>query len=267
MKKLIIAIISMCSCVLVSAQEFSMKLYFEAANGEKDTLIIGYSENATVGVDYGTPISPDRFQAFIIGPHWDGNSEFHSKKQIIKNVIYNRAIDIIVPFESLPLTIRWDKTLFNDLDREYSVITDWIRGGWFDATAWHHILEDMKDVDSIVFPVPSEYNFSQMRDYGYRYIKDDNQVVEFYLIHVGFINREEMDCMRFGICLRSSINDIEFADEITQIEVYSISGKKMLHLRGKDIKSNKIQNLPNGIYIVVSESKNHKRTYSKIIKN
>lgn len=33
------------------AQEFSIWLYFEAANGEKDSLEIGYDPNATYGVD------------------------------------------------------------------------------------------------------------------------------------------------------------------------------------------------------------------------
>jgi hypothetical protein len=77
MKRIITILGYVCFCIPFFAQEFSTKFYFETAQGEKVSLEIGYDPTATNGIDvmfdeidYGSPISPDKFQVFMLKP-WD----------------------------------------------------------------------------------------------------------------------------------------------------------------------------------------------------
>jgi hypothetical protein len=55
---------------------------------------------------------------------------------------------VIMPFDSLPVTLKWDKHEYENTDRNYSLITDWTIGGWFDAGS-HSFLTFLKDTSTI----------------------------------------------------------------------------------------------------------------------
>lgn len=135
------------------SQDFSTKFYIENKSGRKDSIELGYASDATFGIDskYNEtaiehPLAASNKNVLIgvinettsyIGELIRNNTlNTYTKKQIVElNNLYieTSAIPILVPTDSLPLTISWNKTLFNDSKRDYSLITDWRLGGWFDA--------------------------------------------------------------------------------------------------------------------------------------
>jgi len=282
MKRTMYVLIMLQTCsIMLFAQEFSTKLYFEAANGEKDTLEIGYDANATAGVDeifgevdYGTPpINLDKFQVFVIEDDWSRQgqpSSFYLKKQIVKKAEWQKTLSIIIPLDYFPVTVTWDNTLFNDKEREYSVFTDWSPGCWWDvACTCLGMVQDMRENNSVVLPETLLCKF----DYdGFLYTLTERDATKnYFLAYVGFLTCEERHpCEIYPLCFckTNSINNIEIdTDEIIQVSVYSVSGKKLLCFKGEEIENNNIQSLPNGVYIIVSENKNHEKNYSKLIKN
>jgi hypothetical protein len=107
-------------------EEFSFRLYFEDSLGNKDTIIVGYDENATNGIDtnfgeVNIAASPwnNSFEVrtgngFMGETDWPINntfSDFQSKKQIkFKDCLVGQryGIPIIVKINTPPLEISWD---------------------------------------------------------------------------------------------------------------------------------------------------------------
>lgn len=152
MKKLSLVLFSLI-WHLSFAQSFSFELYFEDANGAKDTLEFGYDPSATDSIDptfqeiniIAQPWS-GQFEARIIvltNPYAFGGEEYatvaeagHLKKQIKMEDCLDQSVHIsMIQMKNAvyPVTITWDHTLFNDLCRSNSIITDWHPGVWFDA--------------------------------------------------------------------------------------------------------------------------------------
>lgn len=167
-------------------KSFSTKLYLENVKGEKDSLEIGYDSLATKGLDVSfgeigipSPIDKTKFQAFFLSS--DQGVPIFSKKQIVNNYtgwVEQGAIPIVFPYESLPVTISWDKSLFTNGDRDYSIITDWFLGGWFDATAgWSAKLEQLKWYDSIQFTAGNTTaELLAMKQHGYVYWDNGTEI-------------------------------------------------------------------------------------------
>jgi len=169
------------------AQEFSTKFYITNDVGMKDSLVIGYSATATFGVDveYGetalvSPISNNAPGSFILID--DGGEKF-SKVQIVPNStgwVKNNAIAIVVPYESLPVKVSWDKSLFENAERNYSLITDWTLGGWFDAGTYT-FKENLRDASEI-----------EIKDVEANFVFNDNTnnhlMYRFYIAFADFSN-------------------------------------------------------------------------------
>jgi hypothetical protein len=279
MKKInLLLFISPC-CISLFAQEFSTKFYFETAQGEKDTLEIGYDPAATHSVDavfgevdYGSPVSPDKFQAFVVG--YEGRyfyplSHFYLKKQIIRGE--SDAVPIIVPYDVLPVTIMWDKSQFEDPKRIYSVITDWTRGSWFDA-GYCTFKEYLKDVDSVVILDPLN-----TIDYGvedFEYIDEGNKILYrlFFVAigdNIGMTIPDIISDSQINI-FPNPVDDICFIkkaspEEIRQVQVFSVSGSKMMEIKG-NVSSIDCSNLPKGTYILTIETSESKKVNYKLIK-
>ena len=162
MKKNLLFLITLFFCVYLNAQEFSTKLYFEDNNDRKDTLTVGMDGVATYGIDeiYGESnfafLPNDKFEVYFIDTRWsyelEKESKFYLKKQIVPPTngwIESGAIGIVIPINSLPVTISWDNSKFINNNVDYSIITDWILGGWFDAGT-SSFKKYMKDTSSIV---------------------------------------------------------------------------------------------------------------------
>lgn len=179
---------------------FSTRLYFEDSQGNKDTLIIGYSTSATMGVDeefaeviIGSPFTSTGFGAFIVNQDWEHDQEvFFLKKQIVgieQNYVANSAIPIIFSFESLPVTISWDQQVFSDASREFSLITDWPPFCWFDVgIGWNIVFARMKDQNQITIPKVNDPELlNLMKHHGFSYSSDGVQH-HFKTIYVAFGN-------------------------------------------------------------------------------
>lgn len=112
-------------------EEFSFELYFEDAMGNKDTLVLGYDDNATDSIDASFG------EVNISSQPWDGIFEvkamsrnsfhnltqqeetlsncFQTKHQIAKKRCdYNFPISLVLKAENMPIQIYWDSSLFNN---------------------------------------------------------------------------------------------------------------------------------------------------------
>jgi len=103
------------------------------------------------------------------------------------------AIPIIFPFESLPVTISWDKSLFTNFDRDFSIITDWFLGGWFDASAgWSAKLEQLKWYDSIQFTAGNtSAELLAMKQHSYIY-SDNGTQIPMRTVYLAFAEKKNL---------------------------------------------------------------------------
>lgn len=187
-----------CDDIALSQPPFSTQLYLEDYQGNKDTLTVGYNAMATKGVDtflgevdFGSPLQGSGFQAYIINQEWDAApGDYYLKKQLVNidvDYVSLAAIQIIFPYESLPVTISWDNTLFEDPLRDFSLITDWPSLMWFDVGAgWDIRFAKMKEKNQIVFPkLEDPQSVEKMKQYGFEYESDGNRY-PFKTIHMAF---------------------------------------------------------------------------------
>jgi hypothetical protein len=163
-------------------EEFSFQLYFEDAAGNRDTLTLGYDDNATNGLDatFG--------ETNIIVQPWDSVFEvritdeferrsplgstltgtYHLKKQIVKDecnsAIYwwNDILSIDIKCSNFPILVSWDSTQFNPNCLKGTVYTSSVPGGWFDTGGFKVNVSELgsyqinKNYDSI--PSQNEMN-------------------------------------------------------------------------------------------------------------
>ncbi|MCC8146649.1 MAG: T9SS type A sorting domain-containing protein [Bacteroidales bacterium] len=283
MKKTITFLIITALCMPVFAQQFSFQLYFESAQGEKDTLVLGYDPLATQSidetfgeVDYKTPRSPDKFQAFIIhrfyySTNW--GEEFYLKKQIVpvtEGHMESHAIPIILPYESLPVKVNWEKSLFDYPERDHSLITDWAVDLWFDS-GYCTFKEYLKDSDTLIIGEPYE-GMSKIE----HTFSDEEGSITFRTFYVAF-GKEEND----GVSIHhpsadlaittypNPVQDVFFINnssgkQIKQTRLFSYEGKKVKTVDG-NIDSVDCSELPSGIYILQIETTDGIQ-YHKLIK-
>jgi len=204
-RNLITALIIQCCCIAVIAQKFSTKLYFLNKTGEKDTIEVGYDINATSGVDaefgevsYSTPLDSMKFKTFILTSGQESPSFL--KKQIIglnAGWIELGAMKIVFPYESLPVTISWDKEMFIDSERNFSLITDWPIGGWFDASGgWNHKKIYLKDSSSVQFNTATNSDeLVAMKQFGYTFTNEGNQV-PLRTIYLAFASKDNISSLQ-----------------------------------------------------------------------
>lgn len=274
MKKIIIlSLILQSLCCYLSSQQFSTKLYLQGINNGKDTLEVGYDPNATKGIDvnfgeinYSNPFTHNKFSAFIVDPSIIHQSSFFLKKQILNTYsgwVESNALGIIVPYDSLPVTVSWEKSLFENTERDYSLITDWTMGGWFDAGSYT-FKSYLKDVSSVQIPKTVS-----------NYIYDDGvQQHSMYIFYLAFA-KEENFISGFNSTKSNSnlqiypnpasdfilINN-KTIDNIKQIKVLTLNGGIIEIVNGSQTKID-CSKWANGLYIIEFEL-NKKLVYSKI---
>ena len=274
MKKIIIlSLILQSLCCYLSSQQFSTKLYLQGINNGKDTLEVGYDPNATKGIDvnfgeisYSTPLAYNKFSAFIVDPSIINQSSFFLKKQILNTYsgwVESNALGIIVPYDSLPVTVSWEKSLFENTERDYSLITDWTMGGWFDAGS-STFKSYLKDASSVQIPKTVS-----------NYIYDDGvQQHSMYIFYLAFAKEENIISGNKGILSNSSLsiypNPTSFFinvenksnEDIKQIKVFTLEGQIVECTDGSKAKID-CSKWTNGLYIIGIEL-NDKTIYSKI---
>lgn len=276
-KKIMILLIFQNICYLLFSQQFSTKLYLQGINGGKDTLEVGYDPTATRGIDaifgetnYLSSISNSKFQAFIVDPSILNQTPFLLKKQILNTYsgwVENGALGIIVPYDSLPIAVSWDKSLFENTERDYSLITDWTMGGWFDAGT-STFKSYLKDVSSVQIPkTVSNYTYNDGVQQHLMYIfylafaKEENILSGFKTTKINSnLQIYPNPASDFILINNKSIENIK------QIKVFTLDGLIIEIVNGSQTKIN-CSNWANGLYIIKFEfefESNKKMSYSKI---
>ncbi len=151
---LIIALIALV-CQSIFGQHFEIPVYFEDSAGNKDTIILGYDIMATYGIDtsFGeidlldSAYSDDLEVRPAIYDYWDWPTLpriIESKKMIIGYVCYDstyfdeaNSIMVVIKSNKWPITITWDKSLFQETCNNLDII-DCTPGGWFDVCGGGH---------------------------------------------------------------------------------------------------------------------------------
>ncbi len=293
MKKLIVFKILTLMSIFLYGQEFKMKLWFNDAIGNKDSIEIGYDLLATDGIDASFG------EANIISTPWSSDFEvragdaatsltnlyitspatIHTKKQIIsKTCNFFHLIKIAVNCDNFPLVIKWDTSVFSGNSCRYSsfITSGTVWGGdWFDGVmAFMNPLHNWYSKDSLVISEignPSSPVF---------YSQNGQEIIQ---LNVSFgntmpptsINENRFERVfeifpnptndRFFI--KSHIMDIELYD----LKIFDIIGKLLYHKIlenniGEAIEINGI-GIGNGIYQIMLSDNNGNTFKKKLIIN
>jgi len=143
MKRLLIFLILL--PVSLYSQEFSTNFIFKNGKGISDTIVVGYSPNATDSLDVsmGEKNIPDsqidtNFFVYASDVIAFENGKFlkpkyRTKKQLLSTKSNTLPVCIDIICKDFPLTIKWDKLQFQDTSRSQSFIIPGPPGGWFDV--------------------------------------------------------------------------------------------------------------------------------------
>jgi hypothetical protein len=284
------------SCFYFSfSQEFSVELFFEDSAGNQDSIILGYDDNATDGIDssynetniisipYNSGLDvriSDEQKARTTYPN-PISATYHTKKQIFpKNCPTNfsiQAIDIVT--ENWPVTLTWNNLLFDNDCRNGSVFTSINPGGWWDTGS-------PSEFSNGAFPrtqllIENEVTFSDNTDYpeyglneNYDYLTDDNIIVSVFWFTFGneslLLNVEEYNSPKVTIYPNPTDNNITFDInttnlEIEHVELLDISGRTS-KIKLDNIDSISLENFETGIYFVRFTFKSGITLLKKVIK-
>ncbi|MFB5622649.1 MAG: T9SS type A sorting domain-containing protein [Nitrosarchaeum sp.] len=243
-------------------------------NGEIDSLELGYSNVASFGIDtiFGESIFPLNTYKDKICPlaiSYENHEINYTTKQIIPlndGWVEGNAIPIVLPINSLPITLSWDSTLFIDNERDYSLITDWTSGGWFDAGGCS-FLENLKDKSEIrIDSITSNYLLNDgMKDY------------EMFLFFIAFAKFENIAAglhdneINYPINIYPTIVTNYFKlgknanDVLKSISITSMNGKTLMN-QDNSFDTIYLDGIPSGMYIISIKLKCGNIYYRKIIK-
>lgn len=276
-KKIFVTTILWNLYLIVLSQHFSTKLHIRSVNNSIDSIEIGYDADATKGVDtafgevdYFSPLQSNMFRAYIVNPSTEiNNNTYYLRKQIMNiysGWVENGAMGIVIPFDSLPATISWDKSLFENPERNYSLITDWTYGGWFDAGS-STFKTYMKDVSSVQL---------QKTASNYTYY-DDNQEYKLYVFYLAFASKDNIstgfkDAPRdsdIQVYTNSSCDFILIKNKlnklIKRLKFYTSEGK-FIGIENETCTNIDCSSWPTGTYIVFVELSNETISYKIQIK-
>ncbi len=269
---------------LAIGQEFSFKMYFEDAIGNKDTLELGYDVNATDTIDaifgeiniIGVPLD-SVFDIRISDAFWNNsNGTFQTKKQIVNRNNCKALTLITIDFKcnNWPVTATWDNSVFSDTCRNGSVFTSVHPGGWWDTGSPSDLWRaELVNTNQVTFT--SNY-YSGQFDENYAYINNQNDTIPVFWQAFGdstilMVGTEEIVSNNdIEIFPNPTINNItiQFIDQdlkIEDIQVLNINGKSQpITVTGKNIDLTKI---PNGLYFIQLTISNGETITKKIIKN
>lgn len=287
MKKITLILSCLFISSLLNAQQFSFKLFFRDAIGNKDTLTIGYDTNGSDTIDTGlgeinsisTPL--DTTLDVRITDEWSNRGmlntakgTYHTKKQILKNKCGSKfsiqTIDIFT--NHWPVTASWDSTLFNNVCRNGSFFTSINPGGWWDTGS----PSDLYRVEFIkTSKVTFSSNSSNFFSYNYEYKNDSNQRIPVFwmlfddssMLTIGL--NEIPPLPEVSIYPNPGQNKItvsyQFADGTPQLKLTNNLGQEV-SIEYFDNTLN-IENLPEGLYFLTLSFQNGQNIKRKIIKN
>ncbi len=151
--------------------DFSTKLYFQDAVGNKDTITVGYSNRARADALNKNLGEINVFYenidtTFFIGisdvkeNYGDRIATYRTKVKYAdsRGAEYSRVLALDIICKNFPIKISWDKEVFQDSMRSKSFLTT-EPGGWFDASrtpVW------ISETDSMIL---YDYNKNNDKDY------------------------------------------------------------------------------------------------------
>lgn len=273
--------------MMIQAQEeFSFELYFEDGLGNKDTLLLGYDQNATDSIDVAFG------EVDIVGQSWGSvfevrageaksnwtnvNSAYESKKQIIdKTCLFDFDIFINMVAVNYPVVIKWDTTLFvNDSCRLASILSgvDYIQMDVFDSPSIYlsNRYQTFTDnADSLIID-PSQWNQS-LNTYN-------NGSVNLSVLWLSFANPSEISS---SINERKSLANVQvfpnpspgvinldFKEIETNeflVSVFDLTGRTVYHTRLNDRNQLDLSHLENGTYTILFSKNEYCLNTQKVV--
>ena len=277
-------------------QDFSFKLFFHDAVGNKDTLTLGYDPNATdsVDTDFGeiNIISNHLDSVFDVrvSDEWnsrmrkyDSSGNYQLKKQIINSIDFSKypaingtcgsgyAISIDIKCRNWPVTASWDNSLFSDTCRNGSVLTSIPSGGWWDVGSPSDLfLAELSNKNQVTFSANWE---GYVNEY-YAFINSYQDTISVFW--VVFANSAFLpsainvprDENKLNLLPNPTYNKVQIsgiqADQIEQIDLFDISGKE--YNINWSTKTIDLSNLENGIYFIRFKLSDKSLITKKVIK-
>ncbi len=264
------------------SQELYFELIIEDATGTRDTLILGYDLNATDSIDnsFGEiNIKPipfgNLFEARITDYDYSDISQliydpttFHLKKQIKKKDCNSNGFPfvsaIVLSNPVYPITVNWNKVLFNDFCLEKSFITDWHPGGWFDA---FHGGEQgpftLRETENTMFINTT-----------HSYITVSNDTVDVLFICLASINNFTTNIYTIANSTNIKITPNPTLDylkinlidqEIENVKIYNFKGQEQVVKMDNNVVN--ISDFPTGVYFLQLIFTNGETEFNKIIKS
>lgn len=264
MKELFTLTFIMASNLLLS-QEFSFQMYFEDKQGNRDTITLGYDDNASdsIGTEFNELNIIDQARSQDLEVRISNASNFEDRipsKESKISISSNRCNDfwfprwtISISSSNWPISASWDSTVFDKECIIGTVITGFPPGAWFDAGGCCSGLEYeyLKDTSKIIFN-PS---FAADNDASEGFINAAGDTISQLYFAFG-------DAKQLGV----STSDISFQDDISvwpnpaknflQIKnhidgeawiIYDLAGRRMA--KGHQSKID-VSNLRPGLYLI-----------------
>lgn len=172
------------------AQQFEMPIYFEDAIGNVDSVIIGYDDTATDGIDeqFGEvntleepfdnefEVRAGLYDWYLIDFSYADIRTIESKKFIVGKVCEDpthiaeaNSIMVSLKCNNWPIKVSWDKSLFQD-ECSHLILLNCVPGGWVDAC----------NSSSRSFIYMTEEEEGEFDDLSYRFITDGDTLHTMY---------------------------------------------------------------------------------------
>jgi len=262
-------------------EEFSLQLYFEDRIGNKDSITIGYDNQASIGIDPAF----DEFD--LLGLPYDSNFEVRaseydysqieciseeglrlseSKKMIREKGFWgeNNATMAVIKCENMPITVSWDANLVGDSTNILRLF-NWRPGGWGDASCSEHAtIINMKDFSQVTF-----------EDTDHRITSGQDSLYTLFFAHSPFIvgtkeTISEQNIAKLYPNPVSSTLTIRAADFVLDL-FQKESTITFYNTQGKEVKSKmiapqiQIDDLNDGLYFYKITLPDHKTQKGKVM--
>ncbi len=284
------------SCGLYT-QDFSFEMCFEDAEGNRDTLIIGYDtygSRDTINPDFGEENIADipfdsvfdvriTNQVDINGANWDYDYElYHSKKKIVEPPV--KSVNIDIHAIHWPVTASWNPELFDNPELNGSLFTPLHGQFWWD------MINHFSNFDRIVLHEQDYYTFTANYpdnweeysiDYdGYcycYYIDNEGKPIATYWVVLGDSTLLTLDTDEHFLYYENiqvypnptnGLINIEWDEgfsELKSVMAYDITGKAY-YINFTSNTAN-IKPLEDGVYLLEFTFMNGKSFIRRVIKN
>jgi hypothetical protein len=287
MKKILFIIATFCFLTTAQGQQFSFKMFFTDAIGNKDTLTLGYDTKGTEFIDLSfgeeniikVPLDSN-FNVRISDAFFShGNATFQTKKQILPDSCdgwWFPVVTIDIKCKNWPITATWDNLLFDTDCRKGSVFTSFHPGGWWDVVGFPSNLSrvELANQNSVTFT--SNYNPSLGYDSNYAYINSSEDTIPVFwmafgdmsILHLSVdelsVSENLMKVFPNPTSEKISIQiPIQFGT-IKRIDIFSVLGQ--LVKTTKNVIDINIAQLDKGVYFVGVANEKGEKLWTRMIK-